>query len=350
MPYAEKIFWVFFSDIRENAFYPCISETGTDCSDVLNDDESTQSRVYSVVVDGAEQNVYCEMDLYGGGWTIHGKVLDFSRRKSPTETFGLAMIATITGLIKIVMGEKFLKKFARSTPDEGVRLKDGVAMVFKTKVCDIDNEAEQAYNNPNVVDVETAISSPKKRRWTAIQQHRIREATNQTEYSDALKDCPDWCGDKGLSVHPFREFKDREELLKLLLQKKFFTVYTTRLDNSRKASKPLFVYENKKLTFPALPALYKVIRSAEGSNDYVIEDRALCCLDAFLADCQACISELEWQHGLGWLWDRIAWKVLCDDMYAGEKKTENQREVMYHSSIEKDERGTPLGRERYTSF
>ncbi|KAL5013930.1 hypothetical protein ScPMuIL_008200 [Solemya velum] len=108
---------------------------------------------------------------------IHGKVLDFSRRKFPTGSFGLAMIATITGLIKIVMGEKFLKKFAIGTfvlirngtrTDEGVRLKDGVAMVFKTKMCNINDEAEQEYNNPDVVDVETAISSPKKRRCTVV--------------------------------------------------------------------------------------------------------------------------------------------------------------------------------------
>ncbi|KAL5020691.1 hypothetical protein ScPMuIL_002226 [Solemya velum] len=84
------------------------------------------------------------------------------------------MIATITGLIKIVMGEKFIKKFQIGTfvlirngtkTEEGMRFKDGVAMVFETKVCDIDNEAEQAYTN-DVVDVETAISSPKKRRCT----------------------------------------------------------------------------------------------------------------------------------------------------------------------------------------
>ncbi|KAL5020820.1 hypothetical protein ScPMuIL_002094 [Solemya velum] len=47
--------------------------------------------------------------------SIHGKVLDFSRRKFPTGTFGLAMIATITGLLKIVMGKKFVKKFQIGT-------------------------------------------------------------------------------------------------------------------------------------------------------------------------------------------------------------------------------------------
>ncbi|KAL5022891.1 hypothetical protein ScPMuIL_002046 [Solemya velum] len=44
-----------------------------------------------------------------------------------------------------------------------------------------------------------------------------------------------------------------------------------------------------------------------------------------------CSGSMDWVgYGI-----EVAWKVLGDDMYAGEKKTENQRVVMYHSSIEK---------------
>ncbi|KAL5019227.1 hypothetical protein ScPMuIL_004949 [Solemya velum] len=44
-----------------------------------------------------------------------------------------------------------------------------------------------------------------------------------------------------------------------------------------------------------------------------------------------CSGSMDWVgYGI-----EVAWKVLGDDMYAGEKKPENQRVVMYHSSIEK---------------
>lgn len=49
--------------------------------------------------------------------------------------------------------------------------------------------------------------------------------------------------------------------------------------------KPLFVTGERKLTFTVLRRLYDVQFSPEGSNLRTLEEKALYCLEAYLADC-----------------------------------------------------------------
>ncbi|KAK3107115.1 hypothetical protein FSP39_007522, partial [Pinctada imbricata] len=143
----------------------------------------------------------------------------------------------------------------------------------------------------------------------------IRNASTQEELDALCVNNADWIIDQGLTSVNLK-MKDKEKIVSMLIKNEIFyrvhreiTQFLTGLnvnglcDAFALSSIPreilqLFIPDQKKMTFMNMRGLYDIQFSEEGSNDRKRENDVIYCLEAFLSDCEAGITDVSLEEML----------------------------------------------------
>ncbi|XP_069105066.1 uncharacterized protein [Argopecten irradians] len=137
----------------------------------------------------------------------------------------------------------------------------------------------------------------------------LQNATSQDGYGKVLNEISDWCLEQGLAPTNFRAIAEKDRLVSVLKKNEIFYKVQSEITQFKdglnkvgcfldavllapSALMSLFVRQNKKLRFTDLRSLYTVNWSPEGSNHRALEQQAIYCLEAFLADCEGGSTEV----------------------------------------------------------